>query len=543
MSITGTVPQAYYDFVMNYAPYFYVIPTSLAQDASSGQKNVTISDGSMFQSGYPVQIKDNSNSEWNTVASVNGNVLTMQNNLAYTYSVAKSGVVEGPDPAFGRGAFPTAFAIDFLYQAYSSTQFQSNKVDILNKITVLADFILTQQCTNQAKKAYGGFQSAEGSTLYWSIDAGRCIPALLEAYSLTQTVSYLSAAVLAGFAFLYNMQRNPSVLGVHDKYYGGFAQFVGVNDNWSGLMDVEDLYCLVGLQMLANVYDVGNASTYQAMMSDVAGFLCSGFEQLYLWFDPKSTGDGNWHRVGLGETQVYDDSVSFALLGLYTYEGWSSTCRQVYSFIQNIHASAQYPAYNPQICWPGYIDVVQKFPARAYYDAITTGILWAIRAVHDKPAYALAMQVLNNHQSDFLFWGPLFTDYSPITPQKAMANVTWLARFFLSYQEPATDFSNLVNLSGETLSLFPVQEAADQVTWGEALSLKAVVALGAVGEIVLEPGYITEDNITVYSLLPIRVHDKIRRAGVDYEVLTIQCFDLNGDPQYYKSACRKLIMQ
>ena len=308
-------------------------------------------------------------------------------------------------------------------------------------------------------------------------------------------------------------------------------------------MDVECLYCLIGLRCLANVYDVANASIYQAMMSDTVVFSRSGFEQLYLWFDLKPTGDGNWHRVGLGETQVYDDSVGFALLGLYTYEGWSSTCRQVYSFVQSIRASAQYPAYNPSICWPGYIDVVGKFPACAYYDAVTTGILSAIRAAHDKPSYALAMQVLSNHQSEFLFWGPLFTDYSPITPQKAMANVTWLARLFLNYQEPSTDFSSLASLSGETLSLFPVQEAADQVTWGEAISFKAVVALGAVGEIVLEPGYITEDSITIYSLLPVRVHDKMRRGGVDYEVLTVQCFDLNGDPQYYKSTCRKLITQ
>ena len=214
----GTVPQAYYDFVVRYAPYFYVIPTALAQDASSGQKNVTVSDGTKFHSGYPVQIKDNSNSEWNTVASVNGNVLTMQNNLSYTYSVAKSGVVEGTDPAFGKGAFPAAFAIDFLYQAYSSTQFQSNKTDILNKITALADFILTQQCTNVAKHAYGGFQSADGSTQYWSVDAGRCIPALLEAYDLTSDSRYLNSAKLAGATFLKTMQDQQS--------YGGFARAV-----------------------------------------------------------------------------------------------------------------------------------------------------------------------------------------------------------------------------------------------------------------------------------------------------------------------------
>ncbi len=532
VSITGTVPQAYYDFVMNYAPYFYVIPTSLAQDASSGQKNVTISDGSMFQSGYPVQIKDNTNNEWNTVVSVNGDTLTMQNNLFCTYYAANGGLVEGPDPAFGRGAFPATFAIDFLYQAYSSTQFQSNKTDILNKIIALADFILTQQCINQAKKAYGGFASAEGGTQYWSIDAGRCIPALLEAYDLTGDTRYLDAAKLAGATFLKTMQDQQS--------YGGFARAVAIDDSWQLQLDVESLYCLIGLKLLANKYDTSNATVYQGIMSKAVGFLRYGLENLYLDFDPA---DGKWHRVGLTENDIYDDSIGFALLGLYTYEGWSSSCQQVYKFLQNIRASAQYPAYNPSICLPGYINVVQKFADCAYYDDITIGILGTIRAAHDKPSYALAMQVLSNHQDEFLFWGPLFTDYSPITPQKAMANVSWLARFFLGYQEPSTDFNNLVNLSGETLSLFPVLEAADSVTWGEALSFKAVVALGAVGEIVLEPGYITEDNITVYSLLPVRVHDKIRRAGVDYEVLTVQCFDLNGDPQYYKSACRKLIMQ
>ena len=52
-----------------------------------------------FQLGFPVQIKDNSNSEWNTVVSINGNVLTMQNNLAYTYHAANAGVVEALERA------------------------------------------------------------------------------------------------------------------------------------------------------------------------------------------------------------------------------------------------------------------------------------------------------------------------------------------------------------------------------------------------------------------------------------------------------------
>jgi hypothetical protein len=47
--VLGTVPQGYYDFVMHYAPYFYVITTALAQDAPSGRKNVTVANGTKFQ--------------------------------------------------------------------------------------------------------------------------------------------------------------------------------------------------------------------------------------------------------------------------------------------------------------------------------------------------------------------------------------------------------------------------------------------------------------------------------------------------------------
>jgi hypothetical protein len=539
----GSVPQAYYDFVMHYAPYFYVVPTNMAADALAGQKNVTVVDETKCHAGYPAEVKDDIHSEWNQVSSVNGNVVTMQNNLANTYYVIKNGKVEGPDPVYGRGAFPAAFSIEFLCEAYSVAQFSSKQTEIGSKIVELADWLLTQQCMDLAKKAYGGFKNNESSTEYWSVDAGRAIPALLRAFGLTSDTDYIDGAKLAGYTFLYNMQHQPSALGVHDKYYGGFARFVAIDNIWSQQMDCEDLYDCIGLKMLAETYDAPNASRYEGMMADLVEFLRDGFEELYLWFDPKPSGDGNWHRVGLNETQVYDDPMSFALLGLFTHEGWSATCQKVYSFLESIRPSTQYPAYNPSVCWPGYIDVVQKLPACAYYDAVTSGILWKIRDAHDKPSLAQSMQVIQKHQDEFSFWGPVFTDYSPITPQKAMANVTWLARFFLNYQDPVTDLTRALDLNGESLILYPVREAADQVSWGEDLSIKGMVTMGTAGEVMIEPGYAIEDHITVYSFLPVRVHDKLRRAGFDYEVLTVQAFVLNGDPEYYKSVCRRLISQ
>lgn len=701
----SVVPEAYYEFVIHYAPYFYVVPTALASDASAGQKNVSVADGSKFQAGFPVEIKDDAHSEWNTVASIAGNVITMQNNLAYTYYVAKGGTVDHPDKDFGKGAFPAAFGIEFLCEAYSASQFSGVQAAILAKIVELADWLLTQQCTDVAEMAYGGFKSNELSSQYWSVDAGRCIPALLKAYALIGTAAYLSAAKLAGYTFLWNMQHEPAEEGLTDKYYGGFANYVtlaegaeeqkfeyyntgadcdiqaygamwraqtytpqkkhkitsvkiemckygnpgtvtvsiratsegkptgpdlcvgttdgntlpncpigtwrkitftsqaaqevGVqyavivralngdasnsvsirNDNssptyprgahvvtydsgetWSiganrdlmfeewGLaatfdttMSIENLYCILGLKMLAETYDIANASRYVAMMTDLVGFLRDGFEQLYLYYKPPPSGSGVWYRVGLNDTEVYDDPVSFALLGLYMYEGWSSTCQRVYNFIQSIRASGQYPAYWPEICWPGYLDVVTRFPACAYYDAITTGILWKIRKECDPPSFKLAHGVVSKYSDEFLYWGPQFTDYSPITAQKAMANVSWLARMFLNYEEPVTRFTQILNSKGEAVLLYPIRQAVETVSYGEAFDLLAIVSPLRAEEVILELGYVLNDYVVFYTFVPVRVHDKIRRKGEDYELQSIQAFTFENQTIYFKSVARRLL--
>ncbi len=457
----GTVPQAYYDFIMQFAPYLYVIPPDV------------------------------------------------------------------PDPAYGKGAMSAAFAINFLSQAYSSSQFASKKTEIRSKIVELADWTLTQQCLDPERKAYGGFKSGETSTYYYSVDAGRCIPALLEAYQVTGNAAYLDAAKLGG-VFLKTMQDKQS--------FGGFARAVSIEDAWLLELDVECLYCLIGLQMLMGI-DADNASLYRGIADKAVTFLRVGFENLWLYYEPA---DSQWHRVGLSENQIYDDSFSFALLGLFTYEGWSDSCKAVYGSLQGIRA-AEYPAYNPAVGWPGYIDVKDRCPACAYYDGITSGILWRIRAAHDKPSLAFSMQIVEKYQNEFMNWGPTFTDYSPITPAKAMANVSWLAQLFLNYVEPATDLNRILALNGENLTLFPLLDVGDRTSYADGLPLKALVATGSAGEIVFEVGYAIQDYITVYSFMPLRMHDKVRRANVDYEVQTVQPFAVNGDPQYFKSVCRRLL--
>src|SRR3990170_1183578 len=203
------VPEVYYEFVMDHAPYVYVIPES------------------------------------------------------------------GPDTEWGKAAFAAAFAVDFLFEAYFDPDFDDRSAEIEAKIVELADWILTQQCTDNEKQAYGGVKSTENSLHYCSVDACRTIPALLKAYELATNAAYLNGAMLAGSTFLYNMQQKPSQLGVHDRYYGGFARAVLFGGEGVHPMDVECLYGLIALEMLRES-DPDNRTKYDQMTADAAGFLRQG---------------------------------------------------------------------------------------------------------------------------------------------------------------------------------------------------------------------------------------------------------------------------
>jgi hypothetical protein len=538
----GTVPDTYFQFVMHYAPWYYVIPAYVTSNASAGQKDVIVEDGSLFQATMAVEIKDNLNSEWNEVDSVAGNTVTMKSNFAHTYATAKNALVEHPDLTFGKGAFPAAFAIEFLYLANKSSQFSdSERTDIFAKIVELSDWLLTQQETNPAKKAYGGFYSSVGSTYCWSLDAGRAIPALLKAYEVTQNPDYLDAAKLAGYTFLYMMQHDPVNVGAVDKYYGAFVRAVTDGDAYDTIFMVEDLYDLIGLKMLAKQYDPANAARYQEMMDDAAEFYRVGMEDIYLYYQPPPYGSGVWYRVGLQDEQIYDDSFAFAILGLFTYEGWSGTCQRTYEFIQAIGASATYPGYNPAICWPGYVNVITRVPDCAYYDNVTIGILESIRKVVDAPSYELAYQIVKKYQTQFLVWGTLYTDYSALAgASKATANVSWQGRMFLNYSYPRNAFSLLLSKGGETVTLYSVIQAANTVSYAKPLEMQAVIKNGSINEILLEAGYVITDYLLCYSLIPVRPRDKIRRRGSDYQVQFVEKQVLKNRTLYYKAQLRRL---
>jgi len=466
----GTVPSAYYQFIIDYAPYFYYIPDI------------------------------------------------------------------GVDPEWGRGAAPAAHAIDFLCEAYHDEQFESKKTEIYNKIVSLADFLLTLQNTDPLKKAYGGFKSTETSDYYYSIDAARVIPALLKAYDLTNNIDYYNAAVLAGGTFLYQMQHPPA--GIHDQYYGGFCRAVKNDDTWQVYMNIVNFYALIGLKML---YDRTDSATYMTMISDFLSFMREGLEELWQYYYPPPTGDGSWHRIGSTENEIYDDDFAYALLGLFTYEGWSLSVEKVYEFINTIQASADYPGYNSNICWAGYIDVSTRKAACEYYDGVTSGILYSIRTAKDKPSLELSVQIVNLHYSEFMFWGVKFLDWSQMENKQSTITVSWLSILLLNYEPVRTRFAQILEKAGENLTLYSVVQSEGKTSYLEGIDIKAIVRLLRADELIIEPGYTLNDFIMIYTLLPIRQRDKIRRHGVDYEVGPVELFRFRGEPYNYRSVCRRLI--
>jgi hypothetical protein len=444
----------------------------------------------------------------------------------YFYYVPGSGV------SGGRGVAAAAFAIDFLYKAYSDIRCASKKAEVYDKIVSLADWILTQQCTDQQKKAYGGFKSNETSGYYYAIDACRVIPSLLKAYTLSNEANYLNSARLAGSAFLKAMQDRQG--------YGGFARAVTINDDWFLQMDIECLYGLVGLKMLAETYDTDNADVYEDIVPKLVDCLRSGFENLWLYYDPS---DNAWHRIGVEENQIYDDCFAYALLGLYNYEGWSQTVQRVYEAVNAIGPSPDYAGYNPNVCWAGYIDVVKRKAACNYYDIVTCGILHDIREAKDKPSLELSVQILDRHYRDFMFWGVKFKDWSPVENRQSIITVSWLGLLLLRYMPKHTLFKAILEKFGENIALYPIVEASETVSYGEGINLKAMVRVETPTEIVFEPGYAITDYITLQTFLPIRTRDKIRRGGVDFEVGPVRVYRWMGEPAYYQATCRRLITQ
>lgn len=444
---------------------------------------------------------------------------------------------QGPDESFGRGTAAAAHAIDFLYETYNDKRFDDWQGEILDKIVELADFIVSLQCNQPDSPAYGGFKNVEMGTSYYSIDAMRAIPALIEAYELTESQAYIDSAILAGGTFLHNMQRKPSEIGVHDKYYGGFAQTVTEDGAWNPEMHIVDLYGLKALKML---YDLTADQKYAQMISDMLNFYRYGIENFYLMFSPGPNGDGKWHRTGIYENAIFDDDFAYALNALYEYEGWSSTIRRVYSHLNSSDINSQYPAYNPAVCWAGYIDVDAKAPACQYYDAVSAGILWQIRRRHDKISYEYSRKIIEKYHENFTFWGLKFEDYAPIENEQSTITVSWIGLFLVKYKPAKTTFTKILDALGEKITFYPLIEEGEKSVYGDGIEMEAVIEPLRTEEIVFEAGYMESDQIRVYVYFPLRNRDRIEWKGKIYEAGPIQEYSFKGETVYKAAVCRRV---
>jgi hypothetical protein len=453
----------------------------------------------------------------------------------YFYYLPDTGNV---DPEWGRGPAPASFAIQFLNEAYNAKEFENEKTAISAKIVELADYLLSIQCVDDLKLAYGGFKSRDDSTYYYSIDATRAIPALLVAYDLTGNQNYLDAAKLAGGTFLYNMQHKPSQLGVHDQYYGGFAQAVTINAAWLVDMYIADLYGTIALKELST--RTGEAK-YQTMMNDSLSFYRGGLENLYLKYSPKPYGDGNWHRTGVSDNLIYDDDFSYALHGLYGYEGWSQTVKGVYEAINTIQNCSEYPSYNPLICWAGYVDVVNRKPACEYYDNVTAGILYEIRNAYDPLALDRSVNVILAKPDNFMFWGAKFADYTPIERKKSTVTVAWLVHMLLNYSPLTSVFTRILRVYGRPILLYSRRENNGDVSYAEAASVTAIINPAQASETLIEPGYASSDIIRIYTVSNLAHRDKIALEDKEYEVGPVEEFRFQNQLMYRTAFCRRLV--
>ncbi|RLG93068.1 hypothetical protein DRO34_01330 [Candidatus Bathyarchaeota archaeon] len=456
-------------------------------------------------------------------------------NAPYFYYLPSEGTV---DMEWGRGPAPASFAIEFLAEAYAAEEFADRKSEIYSKIVELADYLLSIQCVNADKLAYGGFRSRDDSAYYYSIDAMRAVPALLKAYDVTGTSSYLDSVLLAGGTFLFNMQHKPSELGVHEEYYGGFAQAVTIEDSWLPEMHVVDLYGLVALDCL---HVRTNEAKYSAMASDALGFYRTGFEGLYLKFTPKPSGDGAWHRIGDGETQIYDDDFGYALYGLFQHEGWTASVKNVYERLNTVSACAEHPAYDAAFCWAGYLDVVNRKPACNYYDVVTAGILHPLRNGYDPSAAEHSVSIVLRNPEAFKYWGVKFDDYTPVENKQSTITVSWIARLLLNYRPFFSAFAKILRTYGEEIIIRRRKhKSSGEIVYTDEASALALVRPVKAEDLFIASGHGLGEYVRIYLTIHIAHGDHVVIRGVEYEVQPVQEFRFRDRLMYRTALCRRL---
>ena len=345
---------------------------------------------------------------------------------------------EGESYLTGKMVKAGCVPIIFLYNYYTKV---SEDADVLTKIQSLANFAISLQNTNEDEIGYGGYLVQEGGNRYYSIGAAFCGEAMIYAYRLTNDEKYLTSAKLAG-DFLRKMQTPndlpfPFTNNVHRDdngdpvYYGAFAEFY---DSRVNSID-NSLYTkmLLAFRFLKEIYFETRDEKYIGWANDLSNsILREGLTNGSLYFRPKSfggNGDGEWHGVKDREIHVYADSMTYALDGLYYYEGNSEIVNDAYKFFNSFTGGEKAPNYDPDICWAGYLKPSTRTTGQdgsPYYDLVNIGLLMEYRKTHDVSAYEKSRNAVVANQDAFMYWA---TDmnYVPINSEQATLAISYIA--------------------------------------------------------------------------------------------------------------------
>ncbi|MEM1564048.1 MAG: hypothetical protein QW161_05195 [Candidatus Bathyarchaeia archaeon] len=99
-------------------------------------------------------------------------------------------------------------------------------------------------------------------------------------------------------------------------------------------------------------------------------------------------------------------------------------------------------------------------------------------------------------------------------------------------------FQQILDTIGREITVYPIQDCG----YGDPLTIKTVVSPSRVDEVLIEPGYVVTDYLTVYTNYPLKHRDKIVVDSVNYEVVGVQEFDWHGEAVYFKALCRRLLV-